>query len=134
MLFVPQKNKFKKNFRAKLKRRIYKKFVQTLPGTFYVVISSFTFLSAKQFLSLNQRINKILKKKGRCFFLLYPNKIKTTKKSSRMGKGKGSEKIWYFCAKAGSPFCKIESFNKELVEKIVRELQKRMPCKIYLLK
>lgn len=134
MLFIPKTNKYKKMFRAKLKRRIYKKSVKNSYGNFYLIVQSVVYLSAKQLLSLSQRINKLLKKKGRCFFLLYPNKIKTTKKSSRMGKGKGSEKIFYFCTKAGSPFCKIESLNKELVEKSAVELQKRMPCKVRLLK
>ena len=134
MLFIPQTNKYKKMFRTRLKRRIYKKSIKNLPGNFFLIVQSVVYLSAKQLLSLNQRINKILKKKGKCFFLLYPNKIKTTKKSSRMGKGKGSEKVFYYCTKAGSPFCKIESFNKELVEKSTIELQKRMPCKIRLLK
>lgn len=130
--FEPKKFKYKKTFRVHTIRNIAKNQTPFLTSKYILGLKALSFglLSAIHFQSIKQTIVKQIKKVGMLIFNGFPNRFKTKKKDNgRMGKGKGSDKTWFFCIKPGFIFCKIITFFPKIGKKALISVQYRLPFK-----
>ena len=130
MLFIPKFSKFKKSFRAKPIKRIYKKidYPSVVNGSIGLKILSSGLISSEQLQAVRQVINKIVKRIGKIKFFSFPN-AKVSKKSSgsRMGKGKGGKFFWVFRLQPGFMFCIINTSLINIAKRALKAAQYRMP-------
>ena len=130
MLFIPKFSKFKKAFRAKPIKRIYKKidYPSILNGSVGLKILSSGLISSDQLQAVRQVINKIIKRKGKIKFFAFPNATISKKSSgSRMGKGKGGKNYWVFRLQPGFMFCIINTSLINIAKHALKAAQFRMP-------
>jgi large subunit ribosomal protein L16 len=130
MLFIPKFSKFKKSFRAKPIKRIYKKinYPTIINGSIGLKILSSGIISSEQLQAIRQVISKIIKRVGKIKFFSFPNAT-ISKKSigSRMGKGKGGKNIWVFKLQPGFIFCLINTALINTAKRALKAAQFRMP-------
>ena len=131
MLFIPKKNKYKKQFKGKNFNKIFKNikpfFFSNSLGLKKIEAG---LLTSKHFETIRQAVKKILKKTGRITFFCFPQTPKTKKPLEiRMGKGKGNVSCWVFKAQIGSLICQINTSNKKQGIKALTAAQFRIPLK-----
>jgi len=93
MMFKPKKSKFKKQNKGKAFNRVSKndRLFNLKFGTIALKSIEHGKLDSQQIQTLNQLINKKMKKKGKIKLNIFPNTPITSKPlESRMGKGKGN--------------------------------------------
>lgn len=130
--FEPKKFKYKKTFRVHTIRNIAKTQTPFVLSKSELGLKALSFglLSSIHFQAIKQTIVKHIKKIGILIFNGFPNRFKTKKKDNgRMGKGKGSDKFWFFCIKPGFIFCKILTSFPKIGKKALLAIQYRLPFK-----
>jgi large subunit ribosomal protein L16 len=130
MLFIPKFSKFKKSFRAKPIKRIYKKIdhPSIINGSIGLKILSSGLMSSDQLKAVRQVINKIIKRIGKIQFFSFPNATISKKSSgSRMGKGKGGKNYWVCKLQPGFMFCMINTSLINVAKRALKAAQFRMP-------
>jgi large subunit ribosomal protein L16 len=130
MLFIPKFSKFKKSFRARPIKRIYKKidYPSIINGSVGLKILSSGLISSDQLKAVRQVISKIIKRVGKVKFFSFPNAT-VSKKSlgSRMGKGKGGKNFWVFKLQPGFMFCIVNTALINIAKNALKAAQYRMP-------
>ena len=131
MLF-PKKTKFKKAQKGKKLNTVNK--VYSLNKLNYGVIGlkslSNATLTAKQLETLQQMINKFIKRVGRLFICVFPHTPVSKKPLEiRMGKGKGNVHHWSCKIKAGTTLCEIQTSSITSGIKALKAVQSRLPFK-----
>ena len=132
MLFTPQKSKYKKYQKGKAYNRINSKIVfnQLHFGSVGLKALYFTHLTSKQILTLYKALKKILKKKGKIKFNIFPHSPISKKPNEiRMGKGKGNINHWVFKVKPGFVLCEIETSTIQLALLAIKYAQIKLPIK-----
>jgi large subunit ribosomal protein L16 len=130
MLFIPKFSKFKKSFRAKPIKRIYKKIDHPIiiNGSVGLKILSSGLMSSDQLQAVRQVINKIIKKIGKIQIFSFPNATISQKSAgSRMGKGKGGKNFWVCKLQPGFIFCVINTLFISTAKRALKAAQFRMP-------
>lgn len=132
MLFIPKKQKYKKQQKGHNFSKINapKSLFFLTYGQFGLKASEVGRISSKQLESFYHRLNKIIKKAGRVFILLFPT-IAVSKKpiEVRMGKGKGNVSHWIARVRPGTPICEIITSSKELGLKALNNAKICLPLK-----
>jgi large subunit ribosomal protein L16 len=130
MLFIPKFSKFKKSFRAKPIKRVYKNVDHPIiiNGSIGLKILSSGLMSSEQLQAVRQVINKIIKKIGKIQFFAFPTGTVSEKSiGSRMGKGKGGKNIWVCKLQPGFIFCTINTSVIYIAKRALKAAQYRMP-------
>lgn len=87
-------------------------------------------LSSKQIDSMQQTINKIIKKLGSLHLNIFPHTPISKKPIEvRMGKGKGMVDHWIFKVKSGTILCEVETSTFSVGVKAIETAQIKLPFK-----
>ena len=128
-MLIPNKLKYKKHFKGKLKGKTSKGF-KIIFGTYAVKVLKECLLTSNQIESARRIIIRKMKHLGFIWIRIFPD-IPVTKKptENRMGKGKGN----FFCfvakVKKGQILFEISGFSKEESKKILKAGSNKIPVK-----
>lgn len=127
---MPKKVKFRKVQRGRRKGRA--KGATTLQfGDYGLVSLENCWVTARQIEAIRVTANRKLKKIGKLFMRLFPDKPVTKKPAeTRMGKGKGSPEFWVAVVKRGRVLVEIGGgLPKEEAQEILRGAAYKLPMK-----
>ena len=135
-MLIPKQKKYKKEQKGKNFKRVTAtvglnrlKF-----GSIGLISLSSGRLTSKQIDSMQQTINKIIKKLGILRLNIFPDTPISKKPIEvRMGKGKGMVDHWIFKVKNGTLLCEVETTNLSVGIKAIQTAQIKLPLKTKLI-
>lgn len=139
MLFIPKKTKYKKQQKGNILSKINNNiFYHSSNNLNFLQLSLISLtcgnLSSKQIIAIKQVIIKIIKKRGKLTFNLFPQTVVTKKPIEvRMGKGKGPVNRWISKVNFGMSLLKIDILNLTIGIKALKAAQFRFPFKTKIL-
>lgn len=87
-------------------------------------------ITSRQIESARIAITRHVKKGGKLFIRIFPDKPITKKPAeTRMGKGKGSPEFWVAVVKPGRVLYEIEGVTKEVAKEAFRRASHKLPVK-----
>jgi large subunit ribosomal protein L16 len=87
-------------------------------------------LTAQQIEALRVTVSRKLKKTGRLFLRIFPDKPVTKKPAeTRMGKGKGNPEFWVFVVKRGRVLCEISGIPEDAAREALKAAAYKLPMK-----
>jgi len=131
-MFIPRKQKFKKQQKGKSFNRIEK--LVTLnnlnQGHFGLKTLHFCRISSVELAATYKLLKKLLKKEGKVILAVFPQTPITKKPIEvRMGKGKGNVNCWVARVKTGTILFKIQSKQAASVTKALDQVKKKLSVK-----
>lgn len=116
MLF-PSKTKYKKRMKGRIRGNATQG-NKIIFGEYAIQATGRGFLSSRQIESARRTITRALKRSGKLWIRVFPDKPVTLRPAeTRMGKGKGAVDHWVCPVKPGRIIFELESINKELANK-----------------
>ncbi|RMG61110.1 MAG: 50S ribosomal protein L16 [Deltaproteobacteria bacterium] len=87
-------------------------------------------ITARQIEAARIAINRYVKKGGKLYIRIFPDKPITKKPAeTRMGKGKGSPEFWVAVVKPGRILYEIEGVSAEVAKEAFRRASHKLPIK-----
>ncbi|WMC19570.1 MAG: 50S ribosomal protein L16 [Enterobacteriaceae bacterium PC38] len=87
-------------------------------------------LSSKQIESARRSIKRIIKKQGKIWICIFPDKPITKKPLEvRMGKGKGNVEFWVSLIKPGTILYEINGISEEIAREAFKQASSKLPIK-----
>jgi len=87
-------------------------------------------VSARQIESARITISRVVRKTGKMWIRIFPDKPITKKPAeTRMGKGKGTPEYWVSVVKPGRILFEVEGVDRELAELAFRNASHKLPIK-----
>ena len=87
-------------------------------------------LTAAQIESMRVTVNRKLKKIGKLFLRVFPDKPVTKKPAeTRMGKGKGAPEFWVSVIRRGRVVCEISGLDEQLAREVLKQAAYKLPMK-----
>ena len=129
-MFIPKNFKFRKQQKGKKFTKVLSNCLNQQTNCVRLKTLGFGRLTSNQLKALKQSINKIIKKRGRVVFKIFPQTPITKKPIEvRMGKGKGAFSHWIAKVQPGTTICYIESEFLLLTRKALEYAKNRLPIK-----
>ncbi|MEX0939992.1 MAG: 50S ribosomal protein L16 [Candidatus Babeliales bacterium] len=128
-MLMPKKTKYRKVQRGTLKG--LSKGARTVDfGEYGLQAVEPIWLTAQQIEAMRVTISRKLKKVGKLFLRVFPDKPVTKKPAeTRMGKGKGNPELWVAVVKRGRVICEIEGLPEEESKKVLQLASYKLPMK-----
>jgi large subunit ribosomal protein L16 len=128
-MLMPKKTKFRKMQRGRMKG--WSKGGRTIQfGEYGLQAIDPSWLTAQQIESMRVTMSRHLKKVGKLFLRVFPDKPYTKKPAeTRMGKGKGNVEGWVAVVKRGRMICEISGVEEEVARKILKGAAYKLPMK-----
>jgi len=129
MLLKPKKTKYKKHHLYK-KPKLNKVKTHLVYSNYALVSRESALLNAAQLHSMIMTVKRVLKRKGKLWFRVFPH-IPVTKKplEVRMGKGKGAVDHWITKIYNGSVLIELECDSSLLARSSLMSVSKKLPFK-----
>lgn len=87
-------------------------------------------LTAQQIEAMRVTLSRKLKKVGKFFLRVFPNKPVSKKPAeTRMGKGKGNPETWVMVVKRERVLCEIIGVNEQEARQILQHVSYKLPVK-----
>lgn len=128
-MLMPKKTKYRKVHTGRVKGRA--KGGRTLErGEYGLVAVEGGRITARQIEAIRVTMGRKLKKVGKLFLRLFPQKPVTKKPAeTRMGKGKGSPEYWVAVVKRGKVLCEVSGVDAEYARKVLKSASYKLPIK-----
>lgn len=128
-MLMPKKVKFRKVQRGRMKGLA--KGARTVEfGTYGLQAVEPSWLTAQQIESMRVAISRKIKKIGKLFLRVFPDKPVTKKPlETRMGKGKGAPEFWVSVVKRGRIICELSDMDADLAKEILKIAAYKLPMK-----
>lgn len=92
-------------------------------------------LTARQIEAMRVTIARKLKKVGKFFLRVFPDKPITKKPAeTRMGKGKGNPEEWVFVVKRGRVLCEVAGLAEAEARQVLQQASYKLPMKTRVVK
>ncbi len=92
-------------------------------------------VTSQQIEALRVTISRSLKKVGRLFLRIFPDKPVTKKPAeTRMGKGKGNPEQWVAVVKRGRMICEVAGLDELAAKEALQQASYKLPMKVKLVK
>jgi len=128
-MLMPRKTKFRKVQRGSM-AGISKGARDVAFGEFGLQAVEPVWLTAQQIEAIRVTISRKLKKVGRLYLRVFPDKPVTKKPAeTRMGKGKGNPELWVAVVKRGRVICELEGLSEIEAKEILRLASYKLPMK-----
>ncbi|MEO0091302.1 MAG: 50S ribosomal protein L16 [candidate division WOR-3 bacterium] len=91
-------------------------------------------ITARQIEAARVAIAKFLKKSGKVWVRIFPDKPVTKKPAeTRMGKGKGNPEFWVAVVKPGRVIFELEGLPENEAHEALRRAASKLPCKSHII-
>ena len=128
-MLEPKKIKYRRHHRGN-RRGMASRGSHVAFGTYGLKALEPGWITARQIEASRIVISRIVRKVGKMWIRIFPDKPITTKPAeTRMGKGKGSLDHWVSVVKPGRILFEIEGVNKEMAEEAFRNAGHKLPMK-----
>ena len=133
-MLSPKKTKFRKVQKGRL--RGLSKGARTMHfGDYGIQALEPALFTAQQIEAMRVTISRHLKKVGKLFLRVFPDKpISKKPAETRMGKGKGNVDRWAAVVKRGRIVCEIQGIEETLARKILHSATYKLPMKVKIVK
>jgi large subunit ribosomal protein L16 len=128
-MLMPKKVKFRKSHRGRMTG--LSKGARTVEfGEFGLEAVEPVWLTAQQIESVRVTVARRIKKVGRFFLRVFPDKPVSKKPiETRMGKGKGNAEFWVAVVKRGRVICELGDVDEATAKEIFRMASYKLPMK-----
>jgi len=87
-------------------------------------------VTAQQIEAVRVTINRKLKKVGKLFLRVFPDKPVSKKPAeTRMGKGKGAPELWVSVVKRGRVMCEVSGLDEQSAREVLQQASYKLPIK-----
>jgi len=126
-MFIPAKVKYRKQQRGRMKGKATRG--NTLAfGDFGLMALECGWITAKQIEAARVSITKFIKKGGKLWVRIFPDKPITKKPlETRMGRGKGAPEEWVVVIKPGRILYEMEGITEEQAREAMRLASHKLP-------
>lgn len=133
-MLMPKKTKYRKAQRGNMKG-ISKGATSLAFGDYGLQAVEPAWLSAQQIEALRVSVSRKLKKEGRMFLRVFPDKPVSKKPAeTRMGKGKGGIEKWVFVVKRERILCEIADLDEKTAREVLKSAAYKLPIKVKFIK
>lgn len=133
-MLMPKKTKYRKVQRGTRKGRS-KGAREVAFGDYGLQAVEPAWVTAQQIEAIRVTMSRKLKKVGKIFLRVFPDKPVTKKPAeTRMGKGKGNPELWVSVVKRGRVICEIEGLEAQEAKDILRLAAYKLPMKTKIVK
>ncbi len=128
-MLMPKKTKYRKVQRGTMKG--LSKGCRTVDfGDFGLEAIEPAWVTAQQIEAIRVSMSRKLKKEGKFFIRLFPDKPVTKKPAeTRMGKGKGNPELWVAVVKRGRVICEISGVTESRAREVFKTASSKLPLK-----
>jgi len=128
-MLMPKKVKYRKVQRGR-RKGISKGALKIEFGEYGLKVVDPAWLSARQIEAMRVTITRKLKKVGKLFLRVFPDKPVSKKPAeTRMGKGKGNPEEWVAVVKRERIICEINGLSEEESKKLLKQASYKLPMK-----
>ncbi|HDP95162.1 MAG TPA: 50S ribosomal protein L16 [Candidatus Aminicenantes bacterium] len=128
-MLMPAKVKHRKQFRGKRRGKATKG-NSLVFGEFGLQALENAWITARQIEAGRVAINRYIKRGGKLWIRLFPDKPVTAKPIEvRMGKGKGDPEFWVDVVKCGAVIYELEGVSEEVAKEAMRLAQGKFPIR-----
>lgn len=128
-MLIPKRVKHRKTQRGRRRGKAYRG-SQVAFGSFGLKSLEGAWITNRQIESARIAINRYLKRDGKVWIRIFPDKPVTKKPAeTRMGSGKGNPEMWVAVVKAGRILFEIDGVTKERAHEAVRLASHKLPVK-----
>ena len=128
-MLMPKSTKFRKQHRGRRRGLAYRGSKMNF-GDFALQATTSGWITSRQIESARIAISHHVKRGGRIWIRLFPDKSITKKPlETRMGKGKGSPEAWVAVVKPGRVLYEIRGVNEALAREALRRAAHKLPVK-----
>ena len=126
---MPKKVKFRKSQRGRMTG--LSKGARTFEfGDYGLQAVEPCWMTAQQIESVRMTISRRIKKVGKLFLRVFPDKPVSKKPlETRMGKGKGNPEFWVAVVKRGRIICELSEVTEDVAKEILRVASYKLPIK-----
>lgn len=129
-MLMPKKTKFRKVQKGRM-RGISKGAKEIFFGEFGIKALEPARVSARQIESMRLVLSKKLKKIGKFFIRVFPDKPITQKPAeTRMGKGKGNPEFWVAVVKRERIVAEVSGISREVAKEVLHGVAHKLPMKV----
>lgn len=129
-MLQPKKRKFAKDRKGRNKGLAYRGNMVCF-GEFGLKATEHGRLTARQIEAARRTITHALKRGGKVFIRIFPDKPVTKKPLEvRQGKGKGAVEYWVAVVKPGTVLFEVSDVSKDVVEEAFRLASAKLPIKV----
>ncbi len=128
-MLIPKRVKHRKTQRGRRRGKAYRGSTVAF-GSFGLKALEAAWITNRQIESARIAINRYLKRDGKVWIRIFPDKPVTKKPAeTRMGSGKGNPEFWVAVVKPGRILFEIDGVTKERAEEAVRLAVHKLPIK-----
>src|SRR5277367_6243226 len=128
-MLMPKKMKYRKVQRGTM-RGLSKGCRTVMFGEYGLQAMEPIWLTAQQIESVRVTINRRLKKVGKLFLRVFPDKPVSKKPAeTRMGKGKGAPEFWVSVVKRGRVVCEVSGLDEQSAREVLQQASYKLPMK-----
>jgi large subunit ribosomal protein L16 len=130
-MLMPKRTKYRKMMRGRMTGKAYRG-AEISFGEFGLQATQPAWVSSRQIESARRAITNYLKRGGKVWIRIFPDKPVTQKPAeTRMGSGKGNPEYWVAVVKPGRVMFEVAGVGREQAEEALRRAAMKMPmdCK-----
>ena len=128
-MLMPKKMKYRKVQRGSM-RGLSKGGRTVMFGEYGLQALEPAWVTAQQIESVRVTINRKLKKVGKLFLRVFPDKPVSKKPAeTRMGKGKGAPEFWVSVVKRGRVMCEVSGLDERAAREVLQQASYKLPMK-----
>lgn len=129
-MLMPKRTKYRKTFRPRKVRGQAQRGSSVAFGDFGLQALEPAWISARQIESGRRAITNYLKRGGKVWIRIFPDRAITQKPAeTRMGSGKGAPEYWVAVIKPGRSIYEVSGVSEEAAEEALRRAAMKMPIK-----
>ena len=129
MPLMPKRVKFRKSHRGKMRGNASRGNTVAF-GEYGLMALDHHWLPARTIEACRVAVSHFLKREGRLFIRVYPNKpISSKPLEVRMGSGKGEPEFWCAVVKPGTVLCEIAGVDELTAKKALARVAHKMPVR-----
>lgn len=133
-MLMPKKTKYRKVQRGNM-RGISKGATSLAFGEFGLQAQEPAWLTAQQIEAMRVTLSRKLRKAGKMFLRVFPDKPVTKKPAeTRMGKGKGGVDKWVFVVRRQRILCEVSGIDEQTARAVLKSVSYKLPMKVRFVK
>jgi large subunit ribosomal protein L16 len=128
-MLQPKRSKFRKQQKGRI-REVAKRGNSISFGSFALKAMEPIWLNNRQIESARQAMTRAMKREGRVWIRIFPDKIITRKPAEvRMGKGKGNPEFWAAVVEPGRILFEVDGVTEEVAKEAMGLAAQKLPIK-----